>query len=101
MRVKDKFVDSLNIFGQRLAVKLKEEGVDFAIATDRSGLTANLAAAVDQLQKLAARLRQTVETGLPVAVAHKIWMYASGGAITHLQSADFCNEASMSCLHDL
>ena len=99
--LKARFVDSLPMLGQRLAVKLEENGVDFNLTPGGGGLPLSLAKAHDQLRQLAARLRQVVAAGLSIGIAHKIWAYASGGAIAHLQSADFCDVGSMTCFQNL
>ena len=99
--LKTKFVDSLAVLGQRLALKLEDGGLDFTLVPGGSGLSRSLCIASQQLRGLAERLRQVVQSGLPVAVAHRIWVFASSGAITHLQAAEFCDATSMLEFHEL
>ena len=93
--LQSRFVDSLPVLGQRIALQLAEEGLGFTVATGESGLPIGLAAAFERLSFLAARLRQVSAAGLPIAIAHKIWVFASSAAITHLQAASFCTQALM------
>ena len=86
----DKFVDSLGILGHKLSLRLEEEGLDFTLSSDGEGLKQSLHNALDQLTSLAQSLERLVGAGLPKAVAHKMWGYASKGAIVHLQASDLC-----------
>ena len=93
--LRTKFVDTLGVLGQRLALRLEEEGVEMTLSSSSGGLSLSLDIAHGQLTRLSKRLREIAAAGLPLSVAHKIWVVASSGAITHLQAANYCNPTTM------
>ena len=96
-----RFVDQLGVLGQRLATRIEDEGVDFLLTPTGAGTAMALAAATAQLAGLGTRLESLTAAGLPLAVAHRIWMHASGGAFTHLLAGDFCTAQDLAPLQDL
>ena len=88
-------VPSLKMLGQKLSLRLTEEGIVFELTDDANLAKDGLRKAYAQLAALGIRLRVVVRHGLPLAVAHCIWVYASSGAITHLLSTQYSEPAGM------
>ena len=80
-------VESLRVLGQRLRVKIHRDGEPYVL-----GGVPNLRASIDHLTLLQQRLFQLNQDGLGAAIVHQTWLYASGGAVTHLQ-ATACHAA--------
>ena len=81
---KSKRVANLKMLGQRLSMRLDEEGLPLFL-----GGSENLDVAEGQLRQLMDRLSELSSHGLPAAVRHQLWLYASAGAVTHLLAC--CN----------
>ena len=77
-------VPSLKVLGQRLAVKLDPEGLPLTLGGDST-----LDGAIEQLAKLQTRLEVLSHAGLPPAVRHQLWLYASAGAVNHLLACSY------------
>ena len=76
----------MKMLGQKLAFRIRDEGVDFVMTEDPERQRDGLREAHRQLSEFADGLRRVVHEGLPLAVAHKMWCYTSAGAITHLMA---------------
>ena len=88
-------VTSLKILGQRLRVRLSEEGLDYCLTADAGVRSARLQTAHDQMHHFGGRLRALTDAGLPEAVAHRLWVYATTGGIVHLQGVDYYTATEM------
>ena len=93
--LRPKFVDSLKILGQRLVVRLAAEGLDYHIGGQAAHRQAALDKAYTQMRHFGDRLRSLTRSGLPLAVAHRLWVLATAGSLTHLQSVDIFTREEM------
>ena len=91
-----KCTTSLKVLGQRLQVKLAGDGLPFLL-----GEGDPIPTAMAQLRLLHDRLRALEPCGLSPAVAHRLWLYASTGAITHLLASSFHSPDRLSQLEAL
>ena len=80
----DKCVHSMKLLGQKLSLRLEEEGVPLLLGEGDA-----LEAAVTQLTKLQANLCRLTSAGLLAAVRHQLWLLASTGAVTHLMACTY------------
>lgn len=80
----DKCVHSMKLLGQKLSLRLEEEGLPLLLGEGDA-----LEAAVTQLTKLQANLCRLTSAGLPAAVRHQLWLLASTGAVTHLMACPY------------
>ena len=93
--LRSKFVPTLNILGQRLAIRMAEGGLDYSFGHTAIHRHTTLNKAYAQMDHLGTRLRSLTAAGLPLAVAHRLWVLATSGALTHLQSVDYYTHAEM------
>ena len=100
--LRPKFVPSLKILGQRLANRISSDGVPYSVGPDNAANRASpLNAAHDQMAHLGSRLRALTAAGLPHAVAHRVWVYATAGAIVHLQGVSLYTAAEMERFNEI
>ena len=93
---RERRVSSLKVLGQRLSLRLDHDGLPLSI-----GGSDSLEAAVEQLGRLQKRLAKLTAAGLPAAVRHQLWLYASAGAVTHLLACSFCRNDQLAGLEEL
>ena len=94
------FVAALKVLGNRLVVRMSADGVDFVVGPGgRQGSAADEAYA--QMATFGGNLRRLTSAGLPMAIAHRLWVYATTGAIVHLQSVDLFSKDEMQRFNDL
>ena len=86
------------MLGQRLPVQIDGNGVDFDLTNDPSSMNDGILHAYTQLEGLSRRLRDVVCDGLPLSVAHSVWVYASSGAIRHVFCTQFYDDAALADL---
>ena len=53
------------------------------------------------MQQFGARLQRLAKAGFPLAVAHRVWVYATTGAIVHLQGVSLYSAIEMQRFNDL
>ena len=72
-------VPALKVLGQHVRVKVDSEGAPFCL-----GSAPSLQQYVENPRSLQQKLFQLNRDGLEAAIVHQVWLYASGGAVTHL-----------------